>query len=56
MKANWTYVDGHLLVTLPDGATLVTWAATPPLAGIVDLLNAFPALSRRLLAAWVGVF
>jgi hypothetical protein len=56
MNANWTYVDGHLLATLEDGTRLVTWAASPPLAGIVDLLNAYPALSRRLLAGWVGVF
>lgn len=56
MNAKWTYEDGHLLAELQDGTRLVTWEAPPPLAGIVDLLNACPALSRRLLAGWDGTF
>lgn len=55
MNVNWTYEDGHLLATLQDGTRLVTWEAQPPLAWIVDLLNACPPLSRRLLAACYGV-
>lgn len=55
MNANWTYEHGHLLGTLQDGTRLETWEAPPPLAWIVDLLNACPAFGWRLLAARSGL-
>lgn len=50
MQATWTYSDGHLTATRPDGSLWLRWSAEEVLGHpLADLLNQAPELSRALL-------
>lgn len=54
MRPTWTFEHGHLVATLNDGRRVAAIAAAPPFDLMVDLLNANPLLSDRLLAGLQG--